>query len=252
MSMSLVSRSSPASPMSMSAMSKGAPPVSRALAAVPSADRPRERLAAQGPAALGDVELVAILLGSGRRGQNVLDVAASLLAAVGGLAGLARADENELRRQTGVGSARAALLRAALELGRRATGSRPERGRRLGAAADVWAHYRARLAQATAEEFWVIGLDVRHRLLFDLCVARGSLTGVEVHPREVFRPLIRAAAAAAIFLHNHPSGDPSPSREDLELTRRLKEVGDLCGITVLDHVVVAAEGHVSLAERGWL
>ena len=223
-----------------------------ALAALPLCERPRERLAAQGPAALGDVELVAILLGSGRRGQNVVEVAAALLAAQGGLAGLARSEEAELRRQPGVGGARAALLRAALELGRRATGVRPERGRRLGAAAEVWSHYRARLAFAAVEEFWVIGLDVRHRLLFEACVARGSLTGVEVHPREVFRPLIRAAAAATIFLHNHPSGDPSPSRQDLELTRRLKEVGDLCGIAVVDHVVVGAEGFVSLAERGWL
>ena len=98
----------------------------------------------------------------------------------------------------------------------------------------------------------MIGLDVRHRVLFEACIARGSLTGVEVHPREVFRPLIRAAAARRLLCHNHPSGDPSPSRQDLELTARLKEVGELCGITVLDHVVVAAEGYASLAERGWL
>ena len=222
------------------------------VASLPSTERPRERLSAQGPAALGDAELVAILLGSGRPGQNVVEVAAALLASVGGLDGLGRADESDLRRQPGVGQARATLLRAALELGRRVTGTRPERGRRLGAAAEVWAHYRARLAFAPVEEFWVIGLDVRHRLLFESCVARGSLTGVEVHPREVFRPLIRGTAAATIFLHNHPSGDPSPSRQDLELTRRLKEVGELCGISVLDHVVVGAEGFVSLAERGWL
>jgi DNA repair protein RadC len=131
-------------------------------------------------------------------------------------------------------------------------GSRPERGRRLGAAAEVWTHYKARLALAPIEEFWVLGLDVRHRLIFEACIARGSLTGVEVHPREVYRPLIRVAAAAAIFCHNHPSGDPSPSRQDLELTLRLREVGELCGITLLDHVVVAAEGYVSLAERGWM
>ena len=86
----------------------------------------------------------------------------------------------------------------------------------------------------------------------EACIARGSLTGVEVHPREVFRPLIRASAAAALLCHNHPSGDPSPSRQDLELTARLKEVGELCGIAILDHVVVAAEGYTSLAERGWL
>ncbi len=215
-------------------------------------DRPRERLSAQGPQSLSDAELVGLLLGSGRPGLNAVDMAGALIATVGGLAGLAQASVAELRRQPGIGTARASVIRAAIELGRRAAGSRPERGQRLGTAHDVWAHYQARLAHAPSEEFWVIGLDVRHRLLFEACIARGSLTGVEVHPREVFRPLIRAAAAAALLCHNHPSGDPSPSRQDLELTLRLKEVGELCGIAILDHVVVAAEGFVSLAERGWM
>jgi DNA repair protein RadC len=110
---------------------------------------------------------------------------------------------------------------------------------------------RARLASSSVEEFWALALDVRHRLQAEMCLARGSLTGVEVHPRDVFRPLIRSAAAAVIFCHNHPSGDPTPSRQDLELTARLREVGDLCGIAVLDHVVVGWEGFSSLAERNW-
>jgi DNA repair protein RadC len=215
-------------------------------------DRPRERLTSLGAECLADAELVALLLGSGRRGENALELAARLLGAVGGLPGLAQAEPGDLTRQAGIGDARAAVLKAAVELGRRVTGARPERGRRLAAAAEVWTHYRARLAHATVEEFWVLGLDVRHRLQFEACVARGCLTGVEVHPREVFRPLIRASAAAALFCHNHPSGDPTPSRQDFELTRRLKEVGELCGIAVLDHVVVGAEGYTSLAERGWL
>jgi DNA repair protein RadC len=215
-------------------------------------DRPRERLSARGPQSLSDAELVALLLGSGRPGLNAVEMAGGLITAVGGLAGLAQATVPELRKLPGIGTARASLLQAAVELGRRVAGSRPERGRRLGTAAEVWAHYRARLAFAPSEEFWILGLDVRHRLLFEACIARGSLTGVEVHPREVFRPLIRASAAAALLCHNHPSGDPSPSRQDLELTLRLKEVGELCGITILDHVVVGAEGYASLAERGWM
>jgi DNA repair protein RadC len=215
-------------------------------------DRPRERLAAQGPQSLADAELVALLLGSGRPGLNAVEMGNRLISSVGGLSGLAQATVAELRKQPGIGAARAAVIRAAIELGVRVAGSRPERGRRLGTASEVWAHYRARLAFAPSEEFWVIGLDVRHRVLLEACIARGSLTGVEVHPREVFRPLIRASAAAALLCHNHPSGDPSPSRQDLELTARLKEVGELCGITVLDHVVVAAEGYASLAERGWM
>jgi DNA repair protein RadC len=122
---------------------------------------------------------------------------------------------------------------------------------RLSGAAEVWIHMRARLALLPVEEFWVIAVDARHRVVADRMLARGSLTGVEVHPRDAFRPLIRAGAAAAIFCHNHPSGDPTPSRSDIELTTRLREVGDICGISVLDHVVVGWEGYVSLAERNW-
>ncbi len=214
-------------------------------------DRPRERLATRGAASLSDTELLAILLGTGQRGRNVVEVASGLLTELGSLRGLTLASDTELTSQPGIGAARAAVIQAALELGRRTVGTRPQRGQRLAAASEVWAHYRARLAWAPVEEFWMLALDVRHRLVAETCVARGSLTGVEVHPRDVFRPLIRSAAAAVIFCHNHPSGDPSPSRQDIDLTARLREVGDLCGITVLDHVVVAAEGFASLAERGW-
>jgi DNA repair protein RadC len=223
-----------------------------ALLALASEDRPRERLRARGPAALSDAELLALLLGSGRQGQNALEIAQVLLGHLQDLRGLSEASEAELCRQQGVGPARAAVIQAALELGRRVTGLRPARGRHLGNAADVWTHYRARLASSPVEEFWMLALDVRHRVLFESCVARGSLTGVDVHPRDVFRTLIRAAAAAVIFCHNHPSGDPSPSRQDMELTARLRQVGELCGIGVLDHVVVASGGFVSLADRGWL
>lgn len=214
--------------------------------------RPRERLSSHGVSALSDGELLAILLGSGCRGSNVVELGQALLARLGALRGIADATEGELCALPGVGPARAAVIRAAIELGRRACGVRPERGQRLASAVDVWTHYRARLALAAVEEFWMVALDVRHRVQFETCVARGSLTGVEVHPRDVFRPLIRAATAAVLFCHNHPSGDPSPSRQDIELTTRLRQVGELCGINVLDHVVVGAEGFVSLAERGWL
>lgn len=214
-------------------------------------ERPRERLASFGASKLSDVELLAILLGSGRPGENVVELASALLARIGDLRRMADATPSELAGQPGIGPTRAAVIHAALELGRRAVGTRPRRGQRLGSAADVWAHYRARLSVLSVEEFWVLALDVRHRLLFEHCAARGSLSGVEVHPRDVFRPLIRAPAAAVIFCHNHPSGDPTPSRQDVDLTARLRDVGELCGITVLDHVVVAADGFVSLADRGW-
>jgi DNA repair protein RadC len=221
------------------------------LATVPAEGRPRERLAAVGAEHLTDAELLAIVLGAGTRRAPVTIVAERLLRAAGGLAGLALAAELELRAHAGVGPVRAAVVLAALELGRRAAAARPARGQRLAGASDVWTYFRTRLAPLRIEEFWAVALDVRHRVQGELCVARGSLTGVEVHPRDVFRPLIRVAAAAVIFCHNHPSGDPTPSRQDVELTARLRDVGDLCGIPVVDHVVVGWEGYASLAERNW-
>jgi DNA repair protein RadC len=221
------------------------------MAALEPDARPRERLAAVGAEQLTDAELLGIVLGSGTRGAGATDVASQLLHACGGLAGLALAGERELRGQSGVGPVRAALVRAALELGRRAVAARPPRGQRLAGASDVWTYFRARLSPLRIEEFWAVSLDVRHRVEGEVCLARGSLTGVEVHPRDVFRPLIRAAAAAVIFCHNHPSGDPTPSRQDLDLTARLREVGSLCGIPVVDHVIVGWEGYASLAERNW-
>ncbi|MCG5055590.1 MAG: DNA repair protein RadC [Myxococcales bacterium] len=221
------------------------------LSLLPASERPRERLQAMGPGALSDTELLTILVGSGTAGASAPAVAQGLLAAFGGLFGVAGALPSELQNAPGIGEARACVLQAAFELGRRVSGKRPCRGRPLGRASDVWTHLRARLALLPVEEFWALGLDVRNRVQIELCVARGSLTGVEVHPRDVFRPLIRAAVASVIFCHNHPSGDPSPSRQDIELTDRLRKVGELCGISVLDHVVVASEGFTSFAERGW-
>jgi len=226
------------------------PRVSSIAALEPEA-RPRERLAARGAGQLTEAELVAILLGSGVRGASALEVAGAILRAVDGVAGLLRATPAELVRHAGVGPARATLIVAALELGRRALAARPPRGQRVAGASEVWTYFRGRLAALEVEEFWALTLDVRHRVQGEHFLARGSLTGVEIHPRDVFRPLIRQAAAAVIFCHNHPSGDPAPSRADIELTARLREVGELCGIPVLDHVVVGWEGYASLAERNW-
>ena len=187
--------------------------------------------------------LVADVLGSS------LKRSASILAALGGLSGLAYAREEELCAAT-ISRTKAKLVCAAFELARYSIGQPPRRGERIAGSTEVWQHMRARLSGLPVEEFWGIALDVRHRVLADLMLARGSLAGVEIHPRDVFRPLIKLGAAAVLFCHNHPSGDPSPSRADVELTTRLREVGDLCGIPVLDHVVVGFEGYSSLAERG--
>jgi DNA repair protein RadC len=176
--------------------------------------------------------------------------AIAVMQALGGLEGLAFASEADIMAAS-LPRQRARLVRAAFELARQSIGERPRLGKRLGSASDVCVHMRARLSGSSVEEFWAIALDVRHRVVMDTMLARGSLTGVEVHPRDVFRALIKVGAAAVIFCHNHPSGDPSPSRQDIELTVRLREVGEMCGIAVLDHVVVGAIGYVSMSERGW-
>jgi DNA repair protein RadC len=221
------------------------------IAALEPDARPRERLTSRGAEHLTDGELLALVLGAGTRGASALEVAASVLRGMGGLPALLRATPGELAAFAGIGPARASLIVAALELGRRTTSRAPARGQRLAGASEVWTYFRTRLAPLPVEEFWALALDVRHRVQSEHCLARGSLTGVEIHPRDVFRPLIRQATAAVIFCHNHPSGDPAPSRADIDLTARLREVGELCGIPVLDHVVVGWEGYTSLAERNW-
>ena len=213
---------------------------------------PRERLAAQGPEVLSDAELLALLLGTGRRGNPALRVAEGLLDQHGGLAGLARAATGELRATPGVGPAKAATVLAALEVGRRLAGRRLLPGDPIRGPADVHRHFHPRLRDAPCERFLVLLLDGRHRVMREVQTSQGTLTASLVHPREVFRPALREAAAAVVLVHNHPSGDPTPSREDREITARLARAGALLGVPVLDHVVVAEQGYVSLREEGAL
>jgi DNA repair protein RadC len=173
--------------------------------------------------------------------------------AMGGLPRAGPGRAGDLTRQAGIGGARA-RAEGAVELGRPGGRARPERGRRLAAAAEVWTHYRARLAHATVEEFWVLGLDVRHRLLFEACVARGLPDRRRGPPARGVPPAHPRRGRGHLVLSQPPlRAIPTPSRQDLELTRGLKEVGELCGIAVLDHVVVGAEGYYqSWPNAGWL
>ncbi len=214
-------------------------------------DRPRERLLAQGPAQLTDSELLALLLRTGTRGRAASAVARELVAA-GGLAALAQAAPTELAAIRGVGPAKAATLLAAFELGRRVAARPLRRGDRIGSPEDVHRHFHAHLRDAAAEQFHTVLLDSRHRVIRSVLTSQGTLTASLVHPREVFRPALREAAAALVLVHNHPSGDPSPSPEDREITRRLARAGALLGIPVLDHVIVADRGFASLREEGEL
>ena len=210
-------------------------------------DRPRERLWRRGVSSIGDEELIAILLGTGVRAHPALSVAAELVRRSGGVVAVSRASPRELAQVIGVGAARAARVAAAFELGRRAIESE-QRREILAHAEDVHRCVGARLAGLQQEVFLAIGLDIRNGLLDIVEVARGSVAHVEVHPREVFRPLVRMAAAGGVLVHNHPSGDPSPSAEDIALTRRLRAAGELIGIPVVDHVVIGDRGFRSIAE----
>ena len=217
----------------------------------PASERPRERLLECGVRALADSELLALVLRtSAVRGRTVFEQARNLLAEMGGLAALAGAAPTELAAKDGLGIASAAALAAAFELGRRAAHVRVERGVAFNGSRDVFRHFRGELAALRQEVFYVVLLDAKHRKLRDVRVSQGSLTSTIVHPREVFAPAVRESAAAVILVHNHPSGDPAPSSEDVSLTRRLREAGEVIGIRVLDHVIVGAESHFSFADSG--
>jgi DNA repair protein RadC len=213
---------------------------------------PRERLAALGPLALSDTELVALLLSTGSRDQPAPVLAERLLALHGGLSGLSRCGIGQLARSPGVGTSKAARLLAGVELGRRLSAQPLTIGLRIGSSLDVYRSFAAWLPDERQECFWALALDSRHRLIGRTLVARGSIRMCPVSPCDAFRPLVREAATGAIFVHNHPSGAPDPSTEDAELTDRLIEAGRLLGIRVLDHVIVGTEGYFSFLDAGLL
>ncbi|MBX3157601.1 MAG: DNA repair protein RadC [Deltaproteobacteria bacterium] len=209
--------------------------------------RPRERLWRHGTGSVGDDELLAIVLGTGVRDHPAIEVARSLVRSAGGLALLSRSSPRELAQVLGVGAARAARVAGAFELGRRAVELVQTR-EIVGRPEDVFRCVAPRLAGLAQEVFLAIGVDIRNGLLDIVEVARGSVASVEVHPREVFRPLLRMAAAGGVVVHNHPSGDARPSAEDIALTRRLREIGDIVGIPIIDHVVIGERSFQSIAE----
>jgi DNA repair protein RadC len=223
------------------------------IAETPAQDRPRERLFALGAAALTTAELLAILFGTGHAGASAPDVAAALLHRLGPeLPQLARRSPVELAGVPGVGRAKASRLVAALELGRRLLEeARPERTR-IRSPADVYRWFAPRLADLAAEEFHVLALDSQSAVLRDMLITRGLLNSSLVHPREVFRGAIAEAAAGIVVVHNHPSGDPTPSADDRAVTRQLVEAGRIIDLPVYDHVIVGANRYLSFAEAGLL
>ena len=217
-----------------------------------SGEGPRERLFREGAAALSSVELIALLLRTGARGRSALRVAEELLRHFGALEALARAGDGQIRLAAGIGPAKLAGLRAAFELGARLVREPLQAGVKISSPEQVAAHYGPRMRTYRQEVFVVLLLDARQRVIGDVEVHRGSLDQSLVHPREVFAPALRESAAAILVLHNHPSGDPTPSEEDREVTRRLVRAGEILGVRVVDHVVIGAGAHRSLARAGLL
>ena len=223
------------------------------LAEHPEHDRPRERLWAAGPAALTGQELLAILLGTGYAGRDALVVAGDVLARVdGSLRRLAGRPLGDVARIPGVGRSKAARVAAALELGRRVGAEREPPPERIRGPADVHRFYAPRVRDLAVEEFHVLALGSQSQVLGDLLITRGILNSSLVHPREVFRAAIAEAAAGIIVVHNHPSGDPTPSADDRAVTRQLVDAGRLLDLPVYDHVIVGGDGYVSFAEAGLL
>ena len=217
------------------------------------AELPRERLWALGTASLTVAELLAILLGTGGVGTRVLDVAAGLIAAQdGSLRRLAARPPAELLRTPGVGPSKAARLLAAFELANRLTRESRPALPRIREPEDVVRLFSPRLRDLPVEEFHLLALDSQSRVLREVLVTRGLLNSSLVHPREVFRPAIAEAAAGIIVVHNHPSGDPTPSSEDRQVTRQLVAAGQLLDLPLYDHVIIAGDRFVSLAGSGML
>lgn len=220
----------------------------------PEEDRPREKLLAKGAQALSDTELLAIILrnGDASSGASALDHARELLNDFGGLRGLEGASQGELSAVKGIGPAKVAQIKACLEIARRVGGMKWETGQPLRSSEDVFHHFRENLGREMREFFYVVLLNNKNRKIREVKISEGSLTASLVHPREVYNPVIRESAAAVIFVHNHPSGDPAPSPEDIDITRRLKEVGDVMGVRVLDHVVIGRDRFFSFNDKGML
>jgi DNA repair protein RadC len=224
--------------------------MSSSSARVRSGDRPRERLRSLGSASLSLVELVALIVGSGNRDASASAIADRILASANGsLARLASSDVSFLERISGVGAATAARLAAALELGRRGAAAASESGDHIRGPADVFARMGPQLRAALQEEFHALLLNSRHRVIREVLVTRGILDSALIHPREVFRPAVGEGAAGVILVHNHPSGDPTPSAEDRAVTRQMAEAGRAVGIPVLDHVVIGAGAYASLGDE---
>jgi DNA repair protein RadC len=217
---------------------------------MPTGERPRERLQHYGAEALSTAELMAILLRTGSRGENVLDLATRLLIEFDGLGGLARASFSELSTVKGVGQAKAAQLKAGLEIGRRLLVAAPHERPQITSPADAANLLMLEMAHLEQEHLRVLLLDTKNRVQASPTIYKGNVNTSVIRIAELFREAIRHNSTAMIAVHNHPSGDPTPSPEDVQVTRHIVEAGNLLDIEVLDHLIIGQGRYVSLKERG--
>lgn len=213
--------------------------------------RPRERLLRDGPGALSDAELLAVLLRTGTHRRTVLDVARDAIMRAGGLRQLAQWHPQEWTRAPGIGMTKAATVMAALEFGRR-TWTQRAKSTALASPADVYDYIAPRFLGETRETLWIVGFDAKNVPVVEAIVGQGTADRAPAHAREVFAPLLRAGALKGVLCHNHPSGDPEPSPQDIQLTRKLKEAGRALDLPIVDHLVIGDGRYVSLHERGLL
>lgn len=218
----------------------------------PVSDLPRERLVHHGPQALRNDELLAIIMQSGNKNDTVYSLSRRVLESVGGLYGLLEATVEELVNLPGIGVAKALQIAASIELGRRVVNKPVDKKTQIRSADDAAEYVMDRMRHLKKEHFVTLHLDTKHRIIGEEVSSVGSLDASIVHPREVFKLAVKRSASAILCLHNHPSGDPSPSLEDIAVTKRLHEAGRILGIDVLDHIVVGDGKFVSLKASGHL
>jgi DNA repair protein RadC len=220
----------------------------------PEDERPREKMQKSGADSLSDAELLALILRVGDHAshQSAIDLGRNMLQTFGDLRKLSSATFSEICGVKGAGPAKASSVLAALALGRRINTDKLENLERFTAPSQIFNHFHYRFRDRRREYFVVLLLDGKNRIILEEQISEGSLNQSIVHPREVYSRAVKESAAAVILVHNHPSGDPAPSREDREITRRLKEAGDVLGIRVLDHIIIGDGSYFSFVEQGLL
>jgi len=217
----------------------------------PEDERPRERLIKFGEESLSDSQLLAIILRTGNGTKsNAIDLARMLLDHYGSFRALDSASISELCAIEGIGTAKAAQIKAALEIGKRLLRQKTRSRKKITSVEDVVNYYRPYLRDLKREVFKIMLLDSRNKIIKEMTISEGSLNASIVHPREVIREIIRESTSAVIFVHNHPSGEPKPTREDIEITERLVKACDLVGVRVLDHIIIGDDDYTSLADEG--